>query len=111
MCAGPVVDEARFFPEVSDHETSTIFINWGLQTNSIPASRYVLLVGLEREEDEGLTVVSLPVSNTSIPPTRQQFTPVTPGEVYSIGIRAVDESNVLSPVTRVVWRVGDDICE
>ena len=108
MHIGPVVDEALFFPEVSDHETSTILINWGLQMNSIPASRYVLLVGLEREGEEGLTAVSVPASDTS---ARHQFTPVIPGEVYSIGIRAVDESDVSSPVARVVWRVGDDICE
>ena len=111
MCVGPVLDEALFFPKVSDLDPSTIFIHWGLQSDSIPASRYVLLVGKVSEGEAGLTAVSVPVLDPSIPPTRQQFAPVTPGEVYSIGIRAVDDSDVSSPVTRVVWRAGDDICE
>ena len=109
--AGPVLDETLFFPEVATLDTSTIFINWGLHADSIPASRYVLSIGLQSEGEGGLTLVPVLVPDPSNPPSRHQFSPVTHGMVYSIAIRAVDATNTSSPVTSVVWRVGEDIRE
>ena len=109
-----MLDEALFFPETTDHDNYTIFIYWSLHADSLPATRYVMSVGLESEGEERVTTVSIPVTDSSSPSSssKHQFAPVTAGMLYTISVRAVnDVKRVSSPVMSVVWRVGEDICE
>lgn len=109
-CAGPVLDESLFFPEVTAVDT-TIFIHWALHTNSIPARRYVLSV----QSVEGGSASDIPiyVKDLDRPPAlyRHHFSPVTVGVAYSISIRAIDVNETSSPAMTIVWKVGEDICK
>lgn len=109
-CAGPVLDEAHFFPEVTAVDT-TIFINWGLHAKSIPARRFVLSV----QSVKGGNVINIPIDVEDLDSPhalyRHHFSPVTAGMVYSISIRAIDVNEISSPAMSIVWKVGEDICE
>ena len=103
LWAGPVIDVSSVIPfNIKVGNTQTIFLQWRLADDSIPAARYIVT----NQEGDGVGFFFSISSET----TRYQFINLKSGIDYTFTIVAVSIADpaVESPAVIQVWRAGEN---